>query len=87
MQTQNKTFNIVLPALLARQAAVVAKSEYKSRSELMREALRIYLRDKAEWKELLAYGHQIGKKMGIKSEEDADRIFFEYRHGKNKNKK
>lgn len=87
MQTQNQTFNIVLPALLAKQAAKVAKSEYKSRSELMREALRVYLKDKFEWEDLLAYGHELGRKMGIKSEEDADRIFFEYRHRKNKSRK
>ncbi len=80
MQTQ--TFNIVLPVPLARQADVVAKREYKSRSELIREALLAYLIKRQTWTKIFTIGRKAGKTMGIKSEEDADRIFFDFRHGK-----
>ena len=80
MQTQ--TVNIVLPKQLIKKADKVAKEEYKNRSELMREALRVYLKRKEDWEDIFAYGKSVGKKMGIKSEEDVNRIVHEYRHGK-----
>ncbi|MBI2007276.1 MAG: ribbon-helix-helix protein, CopG family [Candidatus Blackburnbacteria bacterium] len=80
MQTQ--AFNIVLPKVLVSKIDRAAKNEYKNRSELIREAVRIYLSDRLEWEKLLAYGKKKGKKMGIKSEEDVNRIVREYRHGR-----
>jgi len=79
---QSQAFNIVLPKALVSKIDRVAKKEYKNRSELIREAVRIYLSDRLEWEELLAYGKKRGKKMGIKSEEDVNRIVAQYRHGK-----
>ena len=80
MQTQ--TLNIALPKELVKKVDQAAKKEYKNRSELIREALRIYLKDMEEWADLFKYGREVGKKMGIKSEEDVDKIVYEYRHGK-----
>lgn len=80
MQTQ--TLNIALPKDLVKKVDEVAKKEYRNRSELIREALRIYLTNKQEWNDLLDYGKKIGKKMGIKSEADVDKIVYEFRHGK-----
>ena len=80
MQTQ--TLNIALPKELVKKVDQAAKKEYKNRSELIREALRIYLKDMEEWADLFKYGREVGKQMGIKSEEDVDKIVYEYRHGK-----
>ena len=80
MQTQ--TLNIALPRDLVKEVDQVAKKEYRNRSELIREALRIYLLNKQEWNNILDYGKKIGKKMGIKSEEDVNKIVNEFRHGK-----
>ncbi len=80
MATQ--TFNISLPKELVKQVDLLAKKEYRNRSELIREALRVYLSDKQERNALLAHGKTIGKKMGIKSEEDVNKIVYECRHGK-----
>ena len=80
MQTQ--TLNIALPKDLVKKVDERAKKEYKNRSELMREALRIYLTDRQEWEDLLEYGKTVGKKMGIKSEEDVNKIVYEFRHDK-----
>ena len=63
-------------------ADMIAKKEYRNRSELIKEALRSYLEDREVWSGIFAYGKKVGKKMGIKSEEDVYRIVDEYRHGK-----
>jgi len=82
MYMQVQTFNISLPRDLVYKADLVAKSEYRNRSELIKEAIRSYLRDKEAWGQIFAYGRKIGKKMGIRSEEDVYKIVDEYRHGK-----
>lgn len=80
MQTQ--TFNIALPKELVKKIDEVAKREYRNRSELIREAVRRYLQEIDRWERIFEYGKKVGKRMGIKSEEDVDRIIHEYRHGK-----
>ena len=59
------------------------KKEYRNRSELIREAARVYLERRMEWDELFVYGKGVGKKMGITSEDDVNKIVWDYRHGKN----
>ena len=80
MQTQ--TFNIALPKELVKKVDEIATKEYRNRSELIREALRIYIADMESWEKIFAAGKEAGKKAGIKSEADVDRIVYEYRHGK-----
>lgn len=83
MQTQ--TFNIALPSDLVTRMDLVATNEYRNRSELIREAVRVYLEDKLEWNDIFEFGRRATKKAGIKSEEDVNRIVQEYRHGKKSN--
>lgn len=80
MQTQS--FNIVLPKELVQRIDAVAKKEYRNRSELIREAARRYVTDMDEWEQVFQSVRAQGKKMGIRSEEDVNRIVSEYRHGK-----
>lgn len=80
MQTQ--TFNIALPKELVKKVDEAAKREYRNRSELIREALRVYLKDMEEWEDLFKYGRRAGKRMGLKSEDAVNKIVYEYRHGK-----
>ncbi len=80
MQTQ--TFNIALPKELVKRVDGQAKKEYKNRSEFIREALRVYLKDDERWEELFSYGKRMGKKAGIKSEKDVNKIVSDFRHGK-----
>ncbi|KKU92183.1 MAG: hypothetical protein UY21_C0004G0018 [Microgenomates group bacterium GW2011_GWA1_48_10] len=79
---QSQTFNISLPAPLVRKADQLAKNQFGTRSNLIRTALLAYIQKQEAWDKIFEWGKQTGKKMGIKSEQDADRIFFEYRHGK-----
>ena len=80
MQTQ--TLNISLPKELVKKVDERAQKEYRNRSELIREALRMYLKDIMEWDEIFEYGKKVGKEMGIKSEEDVNKIVYEFRHGR-----
>ena len=82
MYMQIQTLNISLPADLVKMADLYAEKEFKTRSELVKTALMAYLKDIYTWEDMFAYGDKIGKKMGIKSEEDVNRIIEEYRHGK-----
>lgn len=80
MKTQ--VINVSLPASLLKAADDQAKSEYRSRSELFREAIRSYILKRQTWHEIFAYGRKQAKKLGIKSEEDVYRLVEEYRQGK-----
>jgi metal-responsive CopG/Arc/MetJ family transcriptional regulator len=79
---QYQTLNISLPKKLVTAADLAAVSAYKTRSELIKDLLANYLKQKESWDEIFAYGQKIGKKMGIKSEEDVNRIVKEYRSEK-----
>lgn len=80
MKTQ--TLNIALPEALVKKVDSVAKSEYRNRSELIREALRVYIEDKNEWEEIFKLGEKVASEMGIKSEEEINNIIYEHRHGR-----
>jgi metal-responsive CopG/Arc/MetJ family transcriptional regulator len=80
MQTQ--TLNISLPKNLVQKIDEVAQKEYRNRSELIREALRAYLKDLREWEELFNFGQKQARRLGIKSEKDIERLVSEYRKSK-----
>jgi len=80
MQTQ--TLNIALPKELVERVDKLAKKEYRNRSGLIREAVRRYLEDRKEWDQIFRVGEKAMLEMGIKSEEEVDRIVYEYRHGR-----
>jgi len=78
MQTQ--TFNIALPRNLVKEVDKAAKKEYRNRSEFIREALRVYLKDDREWEELFEFGEKQARKVGVKNEQDVEKIVASYRH-------
>ncbi|HCR35490.1 MAG: Ribbon-helix-helix protein, CopG family [Candidatus Woesebacteria bacterium GW2011_GWC2_33_12] len=82
MYMLTQTFNISLPNDLVKKADLVAKKEYRNRSELIKEALRTYLFNKLSWEELFVYGKRMGKKMGISSEQDIFEKLNNYRDGR-----
>jgi CopG family transcriptional regulator/antitoxin EndoAI len=71
--------SLSLPGKLARQAERVAKREGRTRSELLREALKRYLAE-SKWRELRRYGAAQAAKMGL-VEEDVEKLIREYRAG------
>ena len=78
MNTQ--TINISLPSDLLKSADKLAKKESRTRSELIREALRAYIKELTAWEDLFEYGRKQAKKLGIKPK-DIPRLIDEYRQG------
>lgn len=64
-----KTFNISFPKELADQIDKKAQEQFGSRSDFLRAAAIKYLREEDQWKELMAYGKELGQKAGYQSEE------------------
>jgi len=67
----------IMPDFL-REVEKVAKEENRTKSELIREALRRYLEDR-EWDKLTRYARRKSAETGIKTEEDIQRVVDEYR--------
>ncbi len=68
-----KTWTISLPPKLVREAERGAKEENRTKSELVREALRFYL-DEQRWRKLQRKTALQAQALGIRTEEDVDRL-------------
>jgi len=64
----SKTINISLPSDLLKQIDRKAQEEYRSRSELLKEATLIYIQTKDNWQVLQEDLSSKAKKMGLKNE-------------------
>ena len=67
----------IMPDFL-REVEKVAKEENRTKSELIREALRRYIEDR-EWEKLTRYARIKSAENGIKTEEDIQRVVDEFR--------
>jgi CopG family transcriptional regulator/antitoxin EndoAI len=74
-----KVVSISLPAEMLTEAEALAQQENRTMSELVREALRSYKREREGWRNLLDYGKTKGRGAGIKNEEDVVRAVREVR--------
>jgi CopG family transcriptional regulator / antitoxin EndoAI len=63
------TVNISFQDDLLKSIDILAKEEARSRSELIREAARLYIEKKSRWKSIFSFGESIKEKNMI-SEED-----------------
>lgn len=71
------TVTFSLPPEMATQVDQLVEREGRTRSELVREALRRYI-DDSKWRRLLEYGEQRARERGI-GPEDVERLVDEYR--------
>jgi len=67
----------IMPDFL-REVEKVAKEENRTKSELIREALRRYIEDR-EWEKLTRYARIKSAATGIKTEEDIQRLVDKFR--------
>ena len=77
MARTTTTVTFSLTPEIASQVDELVEREGRSRSELVREALRRYI-DDAEWRRLLDYGEQRARELGV-GPEDVERLVDEYR--------
>jgi CopG family transcriptional regulator/antitoxin EndoAI len=73
-----KTVNISFQKRLLDDIDKLAKKERRSRSELLREAARMYIERKNRWHKIFALGQAVAKQKGL-SEKDIDREIQTYR--------
>jgi len=61
-----------LPPMLAEKVEKLAKNQKRSKSDLLREMIRVYEEHLAEkeWQDLFRFGQETAKRIGIKSEEE-----------------
>ena len=77
-----KVVSISLPLEMLRWAESMAAEENRTMSELVREALRSFQRERQAWQGIFAYGQTNAKRLGVKSEDDVVRMVREYRRQK-----
>lgn len=60
------TVNIALPKPLLDQIDRTARSESRTRSELLREASRMYIARRERWTAIFEFGRRQAKRLGLK---------------------
>ena len=68
------TVNISFNSDFLVQLDQIANDEARTRSELIREAVRIYIDRKKEWKKIFETGRQIGKTLEISQDDVINEI-------------
>jgi predicted transcriptional regulator len=68
------TVNIAFPKSLLKQIDDVASEESRTRSELVREAARMYIERKKKWRVLLDFGKSHAEGLGLKEQGVAEEI-------------
>ncbi|MDE2060564.1 MAG: ribbon-helix-helix protein, CopG family [candidate division NC10 bacterium] len=68
-----KTWTISLPPKLVTEAERTAREEHRTKSELVREALRLYIAER-RWRTLQQKTALHAQALGIRTEEDVDRL-------------
>ncbi len=77
MPRTTRTITFSLPPEMAAQMEEVMRLEGRTKSELLREALRRYMEER-EWKQLLRYGERQAAQRGL-TPENVERLVNEYR--------
>lgn len=73
MNGQRAIINISVPKAIEKQIEAMAKEENKTKSELLREAFRIY-KWRKQWASIRLLGEQTARRMGIESYDDIEKI-------------
>jgi CopG family transcriptional regulator / antitoxin EndoAI len=77
------TVNISFQEDLLGQIDKIAQNEARTRSELIREAARIYIERKKKWESIFTYGKSLSSKYKF-TEDDVNKEIQKYRKEKNK---
>ncbi len=75
------TVNVSFSKDLLRLMDRVARQESRSRSELLRAAVRTYVERKQRWDDIFAFGRQQARRLGL-NPTDVESLITEYRRSK-----
>ncbi len=78
-----KPITVSLPTDLLRETQRIAKEETRTRSEVIRDALRQYLASR-RWQRLRQWGAEAAERLGLKTEADLQRLLDQVRAGRRK---
>ncbi|MEK6617600.1 MAG: ribbon-helix-helix protein, CopG family [Nitrospirota bacterium] len=81
-----RPITISLPEELLRDTERIAKEESRTRSELIRDALRQYLASR-RWQRLRQWGADTAERLGLKTESDLQRLLDQARTDFRKHRK
>ena len=84
MARKTRIVNLSLPQETYKQVEELADQKEISKSELLREALKQYIASEKRWQQIRRWGAETAKKLGIKDEDDVDRIIHEFRQEKSR---
>lgn len=73
--------NFSIPKALLSALDRQAKSEVKTRSEALRDAVRLYIRQQRGLEEIFSFGQDQAERLGVR-EDQVEGIVDEYRQGK-----
>ena len=59
------TINLSIPKEMLSEVDAEAKKESRSRSELMREALKVYLERRERWDKIFEFGRKLARRKGL----------------------
>ena len=79
----NVTVNISFQGKLLEEIDAEAARESRSRSELLREAARVYVRRQRQWDSVFSLGDDVSRRLGLK-QADVDAAIRSARRGKRK---
>ncbi len=70
----SRTVNISFRKDLLKKIDKVAKEESRSRSELIREAARLYIERKERWQKIFEFGSQQVSRLGLEEKDVSEEI-------------
>ena len=79
MPRRTKIVNLSLPPEIYEEVKRLAELKGTSKSEILREALKRYIASEARWLRIRRWGEETALKLGIKDEDDVDRLIHEMR--------
>jgi Ribbon-helix-helix protein, copG family len=80
---RSKVLAVSVPPEIAEEFERIARANGRNKSELFREMLRVYAEHQrvAAFESLQRYGAARARRLGIRDEDDVERLIEEYRHG------
>ena len=76
---EEQTITFSLPLTMIREIDLLAKEGQTTRHEILKSALNQYFRSQEVWKQIFERGEEWAKELGIRNEEDVDRLIHEFR--------
>ncbi len=76
---EQETITFSLPSEIVREIDRLAKEEKSTRDEILKSALNQYFRSQEIWKQIFKQGEKWARELGIKNEEDVNKLIHEFR--------